>query len=103
MFKTFPKTLVKASPLDTLLGIGLNKEDILAWNEMTWRGKNLLGDILTKLRDKLIAMHLNEGTGIMIFVIGSIVFLLTTRLFIVKKRVSHDNLKVGLFIIFRFV
>lgn len=67
MFKTFPKTLVKASPLDTFLGIGLNKEDSRAWNEETWRGTNLLGDILTKVRDKLIAMHLNEGTGITIF------------------------------------
>lgn len=43
--------LVEASPYDNVWGIGLSKEDPRAQNENTWKGKNLLGKILTKLRN----------------------------------------------------
>lgn len=48
-------TLVEASPYDRIWGIGLGAKDPRAQNEATWKGQNLLGKILTKLRDELIA------------------------------------------------
>lgn len=48
-------TLVEASPRDRIWGIGLGAKDPRAQNEATWKGQNLLGKILTKLREELIA------------------------------------------------
>ncbi|XP_062581098.1 uncharacterized protein LOC134242910 [Saccostrea cucullata] len=59
LFSTYPKTLVEASPMDKIWGIGLAKDDERAWNKQTWRGQNLLGEILTKVRDTLMD---KEGT-----------------------------------------
>ncbi|XP_034334941.2 uncharacterized protein [Magallana gigas] len=53
LFSTYPKTLVEASPYDKVWGIGLRKNDPRAWSKSTWQGKNLLGEILTRVRDKL--------------------------------------------------
>ncbi|XP_052711593.1 uncharacterized protein LOC128185925 isoform X1 [Crassostrea angulata] len=53
LFSTYPKTLVEASPYDKVWGIGLRQNDRRAWNKSTWLGKNLLGEILTRVRDKL--------------------------------------------------
>lgn len=50
---TYPKTLVEARKDSETWGIGLDKEDPRAWNKQTWRGENLLGKILTKVRDRL--------------------------------------------------
>ena len=46
-------TLVEASPYDRIWGIGLAATDPRAQNRETWRGQNLLGQILTELRDEL--------------------------------------------------
>ena len=46
-------TLVEASPFDRIYGIGLGATNPKALNRKTWRGKNLLGETLTKLREDL--------------------------------------------------
>lgn len=51
---TYPRILVEASPYDKVWGIGLKKYEPCAWNEATWEGKNLLGYILTEVRDELM-------------------------------------------------
>jgi ribA/ribD-fused uncharacterized protein len=45
--------LVEASPYDRIWGIGLAATDPRAQDPKTWRGQNLLGKILTELRDEL--------------------------------------------------
>jgi ribA/ribD-fused uncharacterized protein len=49
-------TLVEASPHDRIWGIGLAATDPRAHDPAQWRGQNLLGKILTELRDAL-AQH----------------------------------------------
>jgi len=48
-------TLVEASPYDRIWGIGLSATDPKAQDPKTWRGQNLLGKILTQLRDELLS------------------------------------------------
>jgi ribA/ribD-fused uncharacterized protein len=48
-------TLVEASPYDKIWGIGLAATDPRAQDATQWKGQNLLGKILTALRDELIA------------------------------------------------
>ncbi len=54
LLATKNKTLVEAAPNDKVWGIGLAEDDPLAWDRSTWQGKNLLGEILTKLRMDII-------------------------------------------------
>jgi len=48
-------TLVEASPYDRIWGIGLAASDPRAQDARQWKGQNLLGKILTALRDELLA------------------------------------------------
>lgn len=53
LLETEGTTLVEASPRDRLYGIGLSANNPKALDRKTWRGKNLLGETLTKLREEL--------------------------------------------------
>lgn len=48
-------TLVEASPLDTIWGIGLAEDDPRALDRSSWQGLNWLGEVLTSVRDHLEA------------------------------------------------
>jgi len=46
--------LVEASPYDKLWGMGMRADEFGATCKRFWRGKNWLGEILTKIRDEII-------------------------------------------------
>jgi len=54
LLRTGTKTLVEASPRDTIWGIGLHWKDKACDDSANWKGKNLLGEVLTKVRDDLV-------------------------------------------------
>ncbi|XP_046578062.1 uncharacterized protein LOC124285835 isoform X3 [Haliotis rubra] len=62
LFATAPRLMVEASPYDATWGIALHKNDPRAWDERTWQGQNLLGQIITKVRDNLMRQdgHLDD-------------------------------------------
>ena len=53
LFSTGKLKLVEASPYDLVWGVGLEANDPLILDEKNWRGKNLLGNILTEVKDLL--------------------------------------------------
>lgn len=48
------KTFVEASPYDTVWGIGMSEEESGIDDSNNWKGLNLLGKVLTELRDECI-------------------------------------------------
>lgn len=55
LFATAGTTLVHADPYDTLLGIGLDIRSQDAWKQDRWQGQNILGHVLTDIRDELLS------------------------------------------------
>ena len=53
LIKTKGKTLVEASPTNSIWGIGLSAESPKKLNRRKWKGDNLLGIVLTELREEL--------------------------------------------------
>jgi ribA/ribD-fused uncharacterized protein len=50
---TGDKTIVEASPTDSIWGIGLHWSDDKVLNESNWKGQNLLGKALMEVRKRL--------------------------------------------------
>ncbi|WP_429580093.1 NADAR family protein [Paraburkholderia youngii] len=55
LLTTAPTVLVEASPYDLIWGVGLGERDPRLTDESQWRGQNLLGIALMKVRDALAA------------------------------------------------
>lgn len=53
LYKSRGKTIVEASPYDTIWGIGLSADDPKAQDRTQWRGTNWLGEAIMKVRDEL--------------------------------------------------
>lgn len=61
LLETGNKIIAEASPVDKIWGIGLAKEDPLALDTSTWKGENLLGITLMKVREKIQYNMMNEA------------------------------------------
>jgi len=55
LLRTAGTTLVNADPHDTLLGIGMHTRDPDAYHKERWKGENILGQVLTEIRDELLS------------------------------------------------
>lgn len=55
LLATGDKLLVEASPLDRVWGVGLRADDRRIHDRATWRGQNLLGEALMRVRAELRA------------------------------------------------
>lgn len=57
LISTGTRVLVEASPVDKIWGVGLSEQDKEITNPLLWRGLNLLGFALMKVRNELIESH----------------------------------------------
>ncbi|MDP5274204.1 NADAR family protein [Chengkuizengella axinellae] len=55
LLETKGTTIVEASPVDPIWGVGLSEDDPRILDRKTWKGTNWLGEILTQVREDIIA------------------------------------------------
>lgn len=67
LFQTGDALLVEASPLDAIWGVGLSADEAKATPPEEWPGLNLLGKILTKVRNELRLKHPAEAKAVSAF------------------------------------
>jgi len=53
LMETDTKTLVEASPVDIIWGVGIHEKDDSILDENNWKGQNLLGKVLMKVRTEI--------------------------------------------------
>ena len=58
LLSTNPKTLVEASPTDKIYGVGLDINNPLIDDPKNWKGMNLLGEILMRVREHILKNNL---------------------------------------------
>ena len=63
LIATGNKRLVFTSPFDKLLGIGIVSSNPKSDNSTQWQGKNLLGDVLTKVKYDLLKQHIQRKSA----------------------------------------
>lgn len=59
-----PRALVGASPRDREWGVGLSMNDPGVEDPEAWRGNNMLGEVLVRVRDVLIAQPEGQSQGL---------------------------------------
>lgn len=53
LLDTYPKILVEGTPFDPIWGVMIKWDDDRILNEKNWKGQNLLGKVLMRVRDDL--------------------------------------------------
>ena len=54
LIDTYPKILVEGTPMDPVWGVMIKWDDDRILDEKNWRGQNLLGKVLMRVRNNLI-------------------------------------------------
>jgi ribA/ribD-fused uncharacterized protein len=72
LLDTYPKILVEASPRDCTWGIGMAATDKRATDMKLWKGDNLLGFALTRVRERLLGVEESVKRCVPASVVGKV-------------------------------